>query len=86
MSDTPDNVILTLLRRMDMKLDRLVDEVQDLKRRTTSLDRQAGDLRVDPAGVSARLDRIDDRLVRVERRLDLSEAPEPTTEIVTFRS
>ena len=80
MSDTPDNVILTLLRRMDMKLDRLVDEVQDLKRRTTPLDRQAGDLRVDLAGVSARLDRIDDRLVRVERRLDLRETPEPTTD------
>jgi uncharacterized membrane protein YccC len=73
MSDMPDNLALTLLRRLDGKMDRLIDDVHDLKHRVTSVERQQGEVRVDLAGVSGRLDRIEVRIDRIERRLDLVE-------------
>ena len=74
MSDSPDNLVLTLLRRLDTKLDRLIDDVQDLKHRMTSVERQLGDLRSDMAGLSARIDRLEVRIDRIERRLDIVSA------------
>ena len=74
MSDSPDNLVLTLLRRLDSKLDRLIDDVQDLKHRMTSVERQLGDLRSDMAGMSARIDRLETRIDRIERRLDIVSA------------
>jgi len=74
MSDSPDNLVLTLLRRLDAKIDRLTDDVQDLKHRMTSVERQLGDLRTDMAGISARIDRLETRIDRIERRLDIVSA------------
>jgi len=62
MSDEPDSLTLRMLRRMDEKLDRVLAELGDIKPRLTSLERQTGELRVDMAGQSARLDRIETRL------------------------
>jgi len=62
------------LRRIDAKLDRLTDDVQDLKHRMTSVERQLGDLRVDLAHVSPRLDRLEVRIDRIERSLDIVSA------------
>jgi len=61
MSGEPDSLVLVYLRRIDIKVDRLQDDVTDLKRRTTALDIQV-------AGISRRLDRMDERLDRLERR------------------
>ena len=67
MVDEPENLILSLLRRMDSKLDRVIDDVQDLKIRMTSVEEGL-------AGVNRRLDRIEVRVERVERKLDLVDA------------
>jgi len=67
MTDEPDNLILALLRRMDAKLDRVIDDVHDLKVRMTGVEEGL-------AGVNRRLDRLEVRLDRVERRLDLVDA------------
>ena len=67
MVDEPENLILTLLRRMDSKLDRVIDDVQDLKIRMTAVEEGL-------AGVNRRLDRIEVRVERVERKLDLVDA------------
>jgi hypothetical protein len=67
MSDEPDSIVLILLRPMDEKLDRLIDEVRDLKVRATSLEENQ-------AGLQRRMDRFDMRLDRIERRLDLVDA------------
>jgi hypothetical protein len=67
MADEPDNVVLMLLRRMDTKLDRVIDDVQDLKIGMTHVEEGL-------AGVNRRLDRLEIRLDRVERRLELSDA------------
>ena len=55
-------------RRMDVKLDRVLDDVTDLKSRMTGAEEGL-------AGVNRRLDRVDVRLARVEHRLELAEHP-----------
>lgn len=70
--DEPDNLVLRMLRRMDEKLDRLLADVAELKPRLTLLGRQVGDLPMDMAGLSARLDRVNGRLDRLERRAELT--------------
>lgn len=63
----PDNTVLTMLRRMDAKLDRIGEDVGDLKVRVGILEQQY-------AAMSNRIDRIETRLDRIERRLDLVDA------------
>jgi chromosome condensin MukBEF ATPase and DNA-binding subunit MukB len=53
--------------RAETKLDRIVDDLSDLRLRTTNTEEAL-------AGVNRRLDRLDVRVERIERRLDLSEA------------
>ncbi|MFZ5739332.1 hypothetical protein BJ123_10136 [Rhodopseudomonas thermotolerans] len=68
MADEPDNLVLTYLRRMDAKLDRVIDDVHDLKVRMTGVEEGL-------AGVNRRLDRLEVRVDRIERRLDLADQP-----------
>jgi predicted nuclease with TOPRIM domain len=68
MADEPDNLVLTMLRRIDAKVDRLVEDVKDLKVRMTHVEEGL-------AGVNRRLDRLDDRVERIEKRLDLVDSP-----------
>jgi hypothetical protein len=82
MSGEPDNLVLIYLRRLDEKLDRVIDDIQDLKHRITSLEGQVaglhsgmGSIRADMAAMPLRIDRIETRLDRIERRLDLVAAP-----------
>ena len=50
------------------------DAVQDLKERAISLEKQVAMLHGDFAGQSARIERIELRLERIERRLSLADA------------
>jgi len=68
MADEPDNLVLAMLRKMDGKLDRLVEDVQDLKVRMTHVEEGL-------AGVNRRLDRLEVRVDRIEKRLDLVDSP-----------
>ncbi|MDO9223508.1 MAG: hypothetical protein Q7U20_07320 [Caulobacter sp.] len=68
MTDAPDNLVLQLLRKMDAKLDRVLDDVQDLKVRMTHVEEGL-------AGVNRRLDRLDVRVDRIEKRLELVDSP-----------
>jgi predicted nuclease with TOPRIM domain len=68
MAEEPDNLVLQMLRRMDAKLDRVGEDIRDLKVRMSSLEENA-------AVVNRRLDRIEDRLDRIEKRLDLVDSP-----------
>ncbi|KPF72981.1 hypothetical protein IP69_03045 [Bosea sp. AAP35] len=66
MSDEPDNIVLVMLRRIDAKLDRVGEDVHNLKVRMTSVEEGM-------AAMNRRVDRIDERLDRIERRLDPTE-------------
>jgi tetrahydromethanopterin S-methyltransferase subunit G len=74
MAEEFENLTLALLRRIDGKIDRLVEDVTDIKRRLTSLELQVAQLHGDFAGQSALIDRIETRLDRIERRLELAPA------------
>ena len=67
MAEKPDNIILVMLRRIDARLERLVDDVQDLKIRMTHVVEGL-------AGVNCRLDRLAVRVDRIEKRLGLIDA------------
>jgi DNA repair ATPase RecN len=60
----PENMTLRLLRSIDSKLDRVHDDVKDVKVRMTSVEEAL-------AGVNRRIDRTEGRLDRIERRLEL---------------
>ena len=55
MNEEPDDLVLVYLRRIDGKIDRLTDDVQDLKRRVTSLEGQVASIHGDMAAVRPRL-------------------------------
>ncbi|ABD87961.1 hypothetical protein [Rhodopseudomonas palustris] len=66
MADEPDNLVLVYLRRLDEKLDRVLDDAHDLKVRMTAVEESI-------AGVNRRLDRLEWRVDRIERRLELTD-------------
>jgi hypothetical protein len=75
MPDEPDNIILEYPRRFDrrlsdfeVKLDRMHDDLRDLKIRMTSVEDNL-------VGVQRRPDRFEERFERVERRLGLIDIP-----------
>ena len=68
MTTEPENLVLEMLRRLDGKVDRLAEDVADLKTRMTAVEEGL-------AGVNRRLDRVEARVERIERRLDLAGAP-----------
>jgi outer membrane murein-binding lipoprotein Lpp len=74
MSDGPDSLMLVYLRRIDEKPDRLADNVADLGCRVTSLETKVALLHGDFVAQSERIGRIDLRLDRIERRLDIVHA------------
>lgn len=72
--DQPDNLVLRMLRAMDVKLDRVIDDMIMLKHRMSLIDERIALMHVDLAGLSVRMDKIEIRLGHVETRLDLREA------------
>jgi hypothetical protein len=73
MTDQFENPVLTYLRQIEDKLDRLIDNSHDLKRCINTVERQLGELRVDLAGASVRMDRLDRRIDSIGLRLDCIE-------------
>jgi hypothetical protein len=75
MSDEPENLMLVCLRRPDAKMDGLREDIFDLKHRVTAVEIAVAGLAASQlshyASLPARLDRVEQRLGRVERRLDI---------------
>lgn len=59
--------VLDEQRRFGTKLDRIADDLADLKLRMTNTEEAL-------VGVNRRLDRLDARVDRIERRLELADA------------
>ncbi len=64
MADEPDNLVLQYLRRIDVNVTRLSDDVRDLKVRMTGVEEGL-------MLINRRMDRFEQRLDRIERRLEL---------------
>ncbi len=74
MTDNVENMTLKFLRRLDTRLDRLESDLGDIKLRATATEEHLASIMMSMAGVNARMDKIDERLSHVERRLDLTDA------------
>ena len=66
MADEPENLVLRYLRRIDDTLDRVVDDVRELKIRMTAVVENL-------ASLNRRFDRLEARGDRIEHRLELTE-------------
>ena len=74
MTDEIGNLILERLRRMDNRLANVESDMHDLKLRMSGVEDHLATVIVSITGLNHRMDRFDERLGRVERRLDLSDA------------
>ncbi|KAA5601136.1 hypothetical protein [Blastochloris sulfoviridis] len=67
MAAVSDNVVFVLVRRIDERTERMAQELHDVKVRVTALEDGL-------AGVNRRLDRLEQWVERIGRRLELSDA------------
>jgi archaellum component FlaC len=69
-----DNIVLEHLRHIRGASDGLREDMREVKQRLGILENQYANLEIQHAGVSSRLDRMDGRIERIVRRLDLTDA------------
>jgi hypothetical protein len=79
--DEPDNLVIEHLRHIRRGVDDLRADMADVKTRMTTVElslgqitSQIGHLQTQLAGQTLRIDRLDERCARIERRLDLASA------------
>lgn len=75
MSDrTEEGATLKRVKRMHDKLERIADDMRDLKQRMTAMEQQLSHFAATEAShygsIALRLDRIEDRADRIDRKLD----------------
>ena len=63
-----------LLKKMHGDVQELRLDMLDIKVQLSATEEHLGTMMVSSAGINTRLDRIEERLGRVERRLDLTDA------------
>jgi archaellum component FlaC len=68
-----DNLIPEHLRHMRGQLDRMEHRLEDVTLRLGHLERSVADHSVQLAEINTKLDRLDARVTRIEKRLDLVE-------------
>jgi hypothetical protein len=77
MSEGPENLMLIYLRRLDEKIDRMAEDMREVKLRLTALETAVGNLAATEmshyAIMADRTDRLTARIERIETRLDLRE-------------
>ena len=71
MTDEPQNIVLEHLRYLRRTVDDVKLDIVDMKSRMSGTEILLGQIVSLLAAQSGRMDRIDERLARVERRLDL---------------
>ena len=75
MSENVSNELLySVLQKMQADLSEIKFDVRDLKVRMTMVEEHLGSSLIATSGVNSRLDQVTDRLERIERRLELSDA------------
>ena len=74
MTDNVESLILEHLRHIRSKMEAVSLDMSDIKSRVSSLEETQGQLLGMMGGLGKRMDRFDERLGRIERRLDLENA------------
>jgi hypothetical protein len=72
--EAPGTLMLVFLRRLDQRMERLEGGMADIKLRATAIAEHLASIMMSMAGANAGMDKIDARLARVARRLDLTDA------------
>ena len=66
MSDQPENIVLAVLRRIEAKLDRVLEDVRELNGPITAIEQHQ-------ANISFSMDGLEKRMTRIERRFGLDD-------------
>lgn len=74
MADEPRDIVLEYLRRIDRKVERIGEDVSDVKSRLIAFEGHMASFHVQVAGHSGDIVRITERLERIERRLELNDS------------
>lgn len=74
MTENVESLILEPPRRVHTRLDFIEGDIQELKTRATALNEHMTGIFIALSGNNARLDRTDERVKRIERRLELTDA------------
>ena len=74
MADDVASLTYELLKRVNARLERMEDDVSDIKSRLSAVEAAVAQHSVQFAALNARMDRFDERMKRIERRLDLTDA------------
>ena len=74
MSDDVESLMLEQFRRLHQRLDRKDLEDMEVKMRLNSLDEHMAGIMTSLVRMNSRFDRLEERVVRIERRLDLADA------------
>jgi predicted nucleic acid-binding Zn-ribbon protein len=76
MADDTSNIVIEHLRHIRGSVDRLAEDIRELKHRVTTVEQQMSSLTATEANhyasLASRMDRIENRLDRIERRLELT--------------
>ncbi len=74
MTEETENLVLELLRKVRTSQERTELDLSDLKARMSAVEHLLGQHQMQFAALNTRIDRVDERLGRIERRLDLVDA------------
>lgn len=72
MTQETENLMLEILKRIQADIAGFKFDMVDLKHRVSLIERNTADIASSYAGQSVRIDRLEERLDRIERRLELT--------------
>ena len=75
MNDTTENLVIEILRKLQGEMSIMREDIRDIKVRLSSIEARLAHAHADYATQSVRIDRLEDRLSRIEHRLDLNDQP-----------
>jgi hypothetical protein len=75
MTENVENILLEHMRAIRAQLERMERDLTDVKVRIGSWERHQLAAHHDSIGQSGRIDNLDERLIRLEKRMELRDAP-----------
>lgn len=73
MSEATPDLIYSVLQKLQADMAELKFDMRDIKVRMTMVEEHLGSSIIAISGVNSRLDRLNDRIERIEARLDLTD-------------